>query len=132
MRYAAAIWCLLSVTACDLWSPTEPSPINAEITLAPGEVRNVNGADLAITFEQVVGDNRCPGDAICITGGSATIRILVQGPGSVSRRYDLTTGEMRPVEHRGVRVELLEVTPYPFASMPFDPSEYRVRLRIVR
>ena len=46
--------------------------------------------------------------------------------------HDLTTGEMRPVQHRGIRIELLEVTPYPFSSMPFDPSEYRVKLRIVR
>ncbi len=132
MRYAVALFCLLSVTACDFWSPTEPSRINAEIVLGPGQVRSVNGADLSIRFEQVVGDNRCPGDAICILGGSATVRILVQGPGSASERYDLTTGEMRPAQHRDVRIELVEVTPYPFASMPFDPSEYRVKLRITR
>jgi hypothetical protein len=132
MRYAVAIFCLLSVTACDFWSPTEPSPVNAEVTLKRGEQQSVSGADLSITFEEVVGDNRCPGDATCILGGSATIRILVQGPGSASQRYDLTTGEMRPVQHRGARIELLEVTPYPFSSMPFDPSEYRIKLRIVR
>ncbi len=132
MRYAVALFCLLSVTACDFWSPTEPSPIDAEVTLALGETRSISGGDLALTFEQVVGDNRCPGDATCILGGSATIRIHVQGPGDASRSYDLTTGEMRPVQHRGIRIELLEVTPYPFSSMPFDPSEYRVKLRIVR
>ena len=132
MSYAIAIFCLLSVTACDFWSPTEPAPINAEVTLAPGETRGVNGGDLSITFETVVGDNRCPGDATCILGGSATIRILVQGPRKASQRYDLTTGEMRPVQHSGVRIELLEVTPYPFSSMPFDPADYRIRLRITR
>jgi hypothetical protein len=132
MRLAVAIFCLLSVTACDFWSPTEPSPVNAELTLAPGEQRSVSGADLSIKFEEVVGDNRCPGDATCILGGSATIRILVQGPGSASQRYELTTGEMRPAQHRGTRIELLEVTPYPFSSMPFEPSEYRIKLRITR
>lgn len=132
MRHLVALVCLLSVTACDLWSPTEPSPVNVELTLAPGELRAVGGTDVSVRFEQVVGDNRCPGDALCIQGGSATIRIVVQGPGSRSDRYDLNTGDMRPIQHQGLRVELLDVTPYPFASMPFPPSDYRVKLRVTR
>lgn len=132
MRYLVAIFCLVSVTACDWWSPTEPSPVNVEVTLAPGERRSVSGTQISVTFEEVVGDNRCPGDATCILGGSADVRILVQGPGSASDRVVLSTGTMRPAQYRDFTVELLEVTPYPFASMPFDPSEYRVKLRVTR
>jgi hypothetical protein len=132
MRYVIALVCLLSVTACDFWSPTEPSPVNAELTLAPGEQRSVSGTDISIKFEAVTGDNRCPGDATCILGGSATVRIQVQGPRTASQRYDLNTGDMRPIQHGAFTVELLEVAPYPFASRPFDPSEYRVTLRVTR
>ena len=132
MRFFVAVFCLLAVTACDLWSPTEPAPVNAELTLAPGQTSSVADTDLAITFEEVAGDNRCPGDALCIQGGSATVRIQVKGPGSASSRYNLETGTMAPVRHREYKVELLELSPYPFSSRPFDPSEYRVRLRITR
>jgi hypothetical protein len=132
MRYVIALVCLLSVTACDFWSPTEPSPVNAELTLAPGEQRSVGGTDISIKFEAVTGDNRCPGDATCILGGSATVRIQVHGPRTASQRYDLNTGDMRPIQHGAFTVELLEVAPYPFSSRPFDPSEYRVTLRVTR
>jgi hypothetical protein len=132
MRYFASILCLLSVTACDFWSPTEPGPVNVELTLAPGQVRSVNGTDISIKFDAVVGDNRCPADAICITGGSADIRIQVLGPGGRAQAYELRTGDQRPVQHRDFRVELVEVTPYPFSSQPFDPADYRIKLRITR
>ena len=39
---------------------------------------------------------------------------------------------MAPIRHREYKVELLELSPYPFSSRPFDPSEYRARLRITR
>jgi hypothetical protein len=132
MRYFAALVCLLSVTACDFWSPTEPQPVDVELTLAPGQTRSVNGTDVSIRFEAVVGDNRCPADAICILGGSADVRIQVRGPGGSAQPYELRTGDQRPVQHGGLRIELVEVTPYPFSSLPFDPADYRIKLRITR
>ena len=132
MRCFAAIVCLLSVTACDFWSPTESGPINVELTLAPAQNRSVSGTDVSITFEEVVGDNRCPADAICILGGSADVRIQVRGPGSRTQRYVLSTGEPRPIQHQAFKVELLEVSPYPFSSQPFDPADYRITLRVTR
>lgn len=132
MRSFAAIVCLLSVTACDFWSPTESGPITVELMLAPGQNRSVSGTGLSITFEEVVGDNRCPADAVCILGGSADVRIQVQGPGSRSQRYVLSTGEQRPIQHQDFKVELLEVSPYPFSSQPFDPADYRINLRVTR
>ena len=30
-------------------------------------------------FLEVVGDSRCPGDALCITGGDAIVRIVAEG-----------------------------------------------------
>lgn len=132
MRYVVALFCLVSVTACDIWSPTEPSRVDTELTLARGQSKAVNGSGLTVTFEEVIGDNRCPGDAVCILGGSADVRILVQGPGSASQRLALSTGDMRPVQYRDFTIELLEVSPYPFSSIPFDPSEYKVRLRVRR
>lgn len=63
--------------------------------LAPGQSVSVDSA-LRRRFVAVIGDSRCRGDALCITGGDAIVRID------------------------------------PFASRPFDPSEYRATLRLVR
>jgi hypothetical protein len=98
--------------------------------LAPGQSVVVDSG-LSVRFVNVVGDSRCPGDALCIAGGDAIVRIDIT-VGGVNAARDLHTGTMQPVTHQGVRVELVSLDPYPFASRPFHPSEYRATLRVVR
>ena len=68
-------------------------------------------------FSGVAGDSRCPGDAICITGGDAIVQLrLVQG----GTRFDveLHTGNMKPVTAGDLTIELIQLMPYPFSSQP--------------
>lgn len=130
MRHFLLAICLLPVAACLGKSPASPTPINREVVLAPGQTVDLT-TGLSVRFVSVVGDSRCPGDAICIQGGDAIVRIDVQTDKSRAQR-DLHTGTLAPVAVDDVEVRLLELRPYPFASMPFDPSEYRATLRVVR
>lgn len=118
------------MTGCLGKSPVSPGPLDHQLVLAPGQTVRVDSA-LRLRFVAVVGDSRCPGDALCITGGDAIVRIDITAAG-LSAERDLHTGDMQPVTHQGVRVELVSLDPYPFASRPFDPSEYRATLRVVR
>lgn len=118
------------MTGCLGKSPVSPGPLDHQLVLAPGQSASVDPA-LRLRFVAVLGDSRCPGDALCITGGDAIVRIDITAAGITAER-DLHTGNMRPVTHHGVRVELVSLDPYPFASRPFDPSEYRATLRVVR
>jgi len=86
---------------------------------------------LSVRFVSVIGDSRCPGDATCITGGDAIVRIDIASGRSRAER-DLHTGTLHPVALDDVEVRLVELQPYPFASRPFPPSEYRATLRVVR
>ena len=79
---------------------------------------------MRVTFVEVSGDSRCPIDAICIQGGSATVRILV-GSGFSNQAYELQTGDMQPIVHAGLTVALVELSPYPFSARPIAPDEYR-------
>src|SRR5690349_10698799 len=74
------------------------APLEQRFTLARGETSEVIPIRTFITFVAVEGDSRCPGDAICITGGDARVLIDVRSTGP-ARRYELHTGDMQPVTH---------------------------------
>jgi hypothetical protein len=126
---------LLSVTlaGCSDDAPTAPSPIARDLVLAPGQTTSVDEASIAIQFEGVSGDSRCPGDAICIQGGDALVQIAVIPARGDRQPYVLHTGDVRPVRHADLTIELVELSPYPFSSRPpIAPGDYRAKLRVTR
>jgi hypothetical protein len=124
--------CLVLAIACDEKSPTGPTvPLNQEFTLAPGEVATVESMSLHTEFTGVTGDSRCPADAICIQGGDALVNIRVFDS-SGSTHYELHTGDssQAAITHGAVRIELVQLQPYPFSSRTIQPDEYRATLKI--
>ncbi len=136
MRVTALLICLLCVTSCDEKSPVGPTvPLNERFTLSPGQVAAIEDADLRIQFLRVTGDSRCPGDAICIQGGDATVQVLAAGDGSDSSLLGLHTGDSSQASavYQGVRITLVELQPYPFSSLPpIEPDDYRATLTATR
>ena len=124
--------CLLAATACSSKSPATPSPpIDRQVIVAVESSVQVPEASATIAFERVVGDSRCPADALCILGGDAIVRIEVTTPGGRSA-YELHTGDGRPVTHEDLTIHLVQLDPYPFSAHPIDPKTYRATLRVVR
>jgi hypothetical protein len=106
------------------------APVDRELVLAPAQRVEVPGTGLSVTFEGVVGDSRCPADALCVLGGDAIVRIVVTE--GESARYELHTGNMQPVQHRDFTIALVRLEPYPFSARSIDPADYRVTLRVTR
>ena len=127
-RHLLLAICLLPTTACLGNSPT--APVDRQVALAPGETAEI-AAGLSLRFIGVTGDSRCPADAICVQGGDAIVRISIMSNGATAER-DLHTGNMQPVSYEAVRVELLQLEPYPFSSRTIRPDEYRATLRVTR
>jgi hypothetical protein len=123
--------CLLLMTGCDEAQTSPTAPLDAEFTLPPGEGRRIEGESVSVTFVGVSGDSRCPADAICVLGGSATVKITVAS-GFSSQGYDLLTGDMRPVVHDGLTIALVQLSPYPFSARTIAPDEYRATLKVTR
>ena len=132
MRRYAAIFCLLTVTACSGKSPATPSPIAREVVLTPGQAVSVSEAEATFRFDGVSGDSRCPIDAICIQGGDALVQIAVLRARSGAQSYTLHTGDLRPVVHDDLTIALVDLTPYPYSARQIQPSDYRLTLRISR
>ena len=120
--------CLLVVTACQRESPVSPTPIDRRVVLAPGEAAPI-ASGLALRFLRVDGDSRCPADALCVLGGDAVVRIEIVADGQTAER-ELHTGNNQPVTYGGLRIELLQLAPYPFSARPIEPGEYRATLLV--
>jgi hypothetical protein len=126
--------CLLSATAC-AGSPTDPTtPLDARFTLGPSETAVIDDGAVVVQFLGVTNDSRCPGDALCIQGGDAIVAIGVTDVRPPIARYELHTGDSSRgvARHRDLRIELIELQPYPFGSQPFTPDKYRATLRVTR
>ena len=131
MRLLIVTAALLCVAGCDE-SVTGPSiPLNSEFELQPGQSALVDSASMTVRFNNVSNDSRCPGDAICILGGDAIVNVTAQSQNS-TRDYELHTGDMRPVQHDGRTIALLQLTPYPFSARPIQAQDYRATLRVTR
>jgi hypothetical protein len=131
MRRLTTGFCLLLVTACG-GSPSGPTtPLNTEFTLAPTQTMHIDGTSMAVRFNQVTGDSRCPADAVCILGGSADVEITAESDSS-KREYALRTGDMKPVQHEGLTITLVQLVPYPFSARTIQPGEYRATLKVTR
>jgi hypothetical protein len=103
-----------------------------QVIAAPGQTVEVESALMRLRFQGVVGDSRCPGDALCIQGGDALVRIDVQSQSLGQTIYDLHTGNMQPVHHAELTITLVQLTPYPFVSHPISPGDYRATFQITR
>ena len=131
MRFGLLLCGLLLMAACDERVTGPTSPLNMEFTLAPGETAAIEGASLAVRFNRITGDNRCPADAMCILGGSADVSVTAISDRS-TREYVLKTGDMQPVQHDELTIALVQVSPYPFSSHTIEPDEYRVTFKVTR
>lgn len=134
VRMITLLSCLLVATACDETSPTGPAVhLSERFVLAPGGTAAIAKAGISVQFVGVSGDSRCPADAFCIQGGDAIVEVRVLDGGATAL-YQLHTGDKQRAStaHRDVRIELLDVQPYPFSARPIDASDYRVTLVVSR
>lgn len=133
MRRLSTFVFTLMVAATAAACTTAPTaPVEATLTLAPGQTSGVGA--LSVKFIGVTIDTRCPGDAICIQAGDAYIA-LEASVATTRRAFELQL--LNPLnqatEIRGYEIEVEELSPYPFASLPpIRHEDYRVRLRVQR
>jgi hypothetical protein len=124
--------CLLAATACNEKQPVGPSaPLNQQFTLPRGETISIDGTSVRLHFVEVSGDSRCPADAFCAWAGDATVRVRALDAGA-DADYTLHTGDgsRTAATHRQLRIELVQLAPYPFSSRTIAQDDYRATLKV--
>ena len=128
--FALVLFCAWSASACS-GSPSAPTSLNQEITLAPGQSVPVERGSLTLRLLGVPSDTRCPANALCVHPGRARVDVQVTSIFDV-RIARLDTAETKVVRLGRLTMELLELSPYPGSPEPIDPADYRARLRLTR
>jgi hypothetical protein len=107
--------------------------VDQRFALAQGQVAIVTGTGVRLQFVAVTGDSRCPADAVCIQGGDAIVHVRVFD-GGPPRDYELHTGDSRRAfaVHGQLRIELVDLQPFPFSSRTIRGDEYRATLVVTR
>ena len=105
-----------------------------EAVLKPGESIGDANRSIKITFVEVLGDSRCPADALCIWQGNVKVLIAV-AYGTEIQQYSLTSGELLEYDVNSITVgeytiTLVQVDPYPLASQSTYPMDYQIALDI--
>ncbi len=131
-RLSTFVFTLLVAATAAACTTAPTAPVEATLTLAPGQTSGVGA--LTVKFIGVTIDTRCPGDAICIQAGDAYIA-LEASVAATRRAFELQL--LNPMnqetEIRGYEIEVEELSPYPFASLPpIRQSDYRVKLKVHR
>ena len=125
---------LLAALGCG-GSDLEPStPIDATVTLAYTETLTVaNAGGLALRFDAVTEDSRCPLNALCVSAGRAVVKVTVIGTaGAQAVEIASDPAAARAATAQGVRVEWQQLMPYPYAGQPTSAQDYRLTVRVVR
>jgi hypothetical protein len=132
MRMLLLASCLLAATACSDKRAVGPStPLNQQFTLPRGETISIDETSARLQFVEVTGDSRCPANAFCIQAGDAIVVVRVLDAGAAAD-YALHTGDSAraAATHRQLRIELVQLAPYPFSGRPIEQDDYRATLKV--
>jgi hypothetical protein len=95
------------------------------VRIGVGNQATFDGGRFVLTFDALVGDSRCPADAMCVWMGDAEARFRLVVDGRRAGAELHTAVEPRQVEYAGYLVRLVNVEPYPGTfdrSQPAPPA----------
>ena len=105
---------------------------NSDFELALGALVRIDDTPLAIRFDTVSEDSRCPTDAQCVWEGNATLRLTVDSAGTAQLVQLRTAGTPQPGAAFGYRIEYRALRPAPTTRGPIPPRSYSATLRVSR
>lgn len=105
---------------------------NSDFELAVGALVRIDDTPLAIRFDTVSEDSRCPSGVQCVWEGNATLRLTVDSAGTAQWVQLRTAGTPQPASAFGYRVEYRALRPTPTTAGPIPPRSYIATLRVTR
>jgi hypothetical protein len=102
-------------------------------TIGIGQSARIAGEDLVITFEEVIGDSRCPREVVCVWAGVAASRVRMIHRGTPSSLVLIQPGLTEQAQDTFSDYTLtFSLHPYPMAGEEITPDQYRLTLTVTR
>ena len=100
-------------------------------TIGVGDSARISGEDMKITFNEVIGDNRCPQNVFCIWAGVASSKVTIEYLG---KNYVLVLNEPGLTDHADETFIGYTLTyslnPYPREGEQIAPKDYRLTMTV--
>jgi len=112
-----------------------------DVTVGPGEVftvgvgqsARITGEEMVISFEEVIGDSRCPQNVVCVWEGVASSQVRISHQGA---SYSMALNQPGLTEQ--AQATFIDYTltfslqPYPREGEEIAPGEYRLTLTVTK
>jgi len=93
----------------------------------------VEGEGLAVVFESVLEDGRCPEDVTCVWSGNAKIKVRLskqkQTPGAINLNTEVKPKSSSYLDYE---IRLVALKPLPKKDKPVQSNEYKATLIITK
>jgi hypothetical protein len=107
--------------------------LGQEFDLKINQEAMVEGEGLAVVFESVLEDGRCPEDVTCVWSGNAKIKVRLskqkQTPGAINLNTDVKPKSSSYLDYE---IKLVALKPRPKADKPVQTNEYKATLIITK
>jgi len=113
-------------------SPTRPSglPLGQPFEMRAGASATLDGG-LAITFDGVRSDSRCPIDAFCVWAGDAVVAVSLSQPlGNRVERELHTDPSGSETSYAAYSIKLVALAPFPRSDRQIGPKDYVATLTV--
>ena len=124
---------LISLTGCSKNQVAVTVGLGENFTIGIGKSARITGEDMVITFDEVIGDSRCPQNVTCVWAGVASIRVTIIRQGD---NYSIALNQSGATEQsqEGFIDYTLSysLNPYPIAGKEISPKEYRLTMTVTK
>lgn len=91
-----------------------------------GQTLEFQGADLRVTFEELLEDSRCPEGVTCVWAGNGRVSIKLN-----ELQAELNTYlDPKSIDLSGYEIELLSLAPYPKINNEIEQEEYILEMMV--
>jgi hypothetical protein len=107
--------------------------LGQEFDLKINQEAMIEGEGLAVVFESVLEDGRCPEDVTCVWSGNAKIKVRLskqkQTPGAINLNTDV---KPKSSSYLYYEIRLVALKPLPKKDKPVQKNEYKATLIITK
>lgn len=109
---------ILLMTNCNTKAQNETNSSDGTVTIGLNKKMTIPGSKIALEFNQVSEDSRCPVDVTCVWEGIAVVDLKATN-GIETKNFQLATKDFEPknnkksINYAGYKISLQDVRPYP-------------------